>query len=487
VRPANNTTQDNISISLKANAVQDAANNNNTSTSLGNSGRADGAVVLAIDTQEAAPTVALGEDTGSSNSDGITNKAALTVTVDSQVLTYSAYLVANTLQAGATPLIQWRQIDGDAARQTWQDVAITATTMTIPGVLAEGSHSYEVRVKDALGNFSSSTTSSYTLDTQAPTASPTVIVFSGETIRSNDPAWELASGVITLTGGVETGGKWAVAKDGGTPVLLSGAAGTVYTLVEDMNPHSYQIWGVDLAGNTRQTPIQFSATVNPAMLQNPVVVLPDDPLNASGRTLTNNPQARVRNLIPTLNWSYRVDGGAWMTGSGTSFNFSEGTHSYEVRETNAAGTVVASTAVAKTFTLDTIAPARPVLALLGDNGFSSSDLITNNASLRVSNYEAAARLEWRLKTTPATTTWNLATGSSFDLSSLGSGSYTVEVRQTDAAGNISLTGPVSDFTFNYVAPHPTLNLNGQTSTLSYTGAAAVTLYPSILNDNYTFS
>ena len=294
VRPASITTLDNIRISLKtgASAVQDAATspNSSTSTSLGNSGRADGAVVLAIDTQEAAPTVALREDTGSSSSDAITKDAALTVTVDSQLLSYSAYLVANTLQAGATPLIQWRQTDGDAARAAWHDVAITATQMTVPGVLAEGNHSYELRVIDALGNISSSITSSYTLDTQAPAAQPTVIVFSGETLRNNDQPWELASGVISLTGGVEASGKWAIAKDGGTPVLLSSAAGTTYTLDGDLFFHSYQMWGIDLAGNTTQ-PIQFSAIVNPALQRNPVVVLPEDPLNNIGLTITNNPQS----------------------------------------------------------------------------------------------------------------------------------------------------------------------------------------------------
>ena len=486
VRPASNTTQDNLTISLKARAVQDAANNSNTSTSLGNGGRTDGAVVLAIDMQEAAPTVALREDTGSSNSDGITNDAALTVTVDSQLLTYSAYLNANTLQAGATPLMQWRQTDGDSSRAAWHDVAITATQMTIPAVLAEGNHSYEFRVIDALGNISSSTTSSFTLDTVAPAANPTVIVFSGETIRSND-LWDLASGVISLSGGVETGGKWSVAKDGGVPTFLSGSVGTVYNLDADTNSHSYQIRGLDLAGNATLSPITFSAAVNPALLQNPVIGLPEDPLGATGRTLTKNPQALVRRLIPSLAWSYRVDGaGNWIVGTGTSFNFSEGTHSYEVRVTNAAGTVVASTAVAKIFTLDSIAPVRPGLELVADNGISSSDLITNNANLRITNLEAGSTLQWRLKTTPPSTTWNLAS-STFDVSSLGSGTYTVEVRQTDAAGNDSAIGPASDFTFTYVAPHATLNLNGQTSTLSYSGAAAVTLYPSILNDNYTFS
>ena len=407
------------------------------------------------------------------------------MTVDSQLLTYSAYLDANTLQAGATPLIQWRQTDGDAARAAWHSVTITGTTMTIPDVLAEGSHSYEVRVIDALGNISSSTTSSYTLDTVAPAATPTVIVFSGETIRNNE-TWELASGVIYLTGGVEANGQWAIVKDGGTPVLLNGTVGTTYTL-DTVGTHSYSIYGLDIAGNASPNQVNFIASVNPALQRSPVVVLPEDPLNNIGLTITKNPQARVSHLIPTLNWSYRVDAGAWIDGTGTSFNFTEGGHYYEVRQTNAAGTQVSISTFAKFFTLDTMAPARPTLQLVADNGFSSSDLITNNANLRVANYEAGTILEWRLKTTPVTTTWNLATGSSFDLSSLGSGSYTVEVRQTDAAGNISQTGPASDFTFTYVAPHATLNLNGQTSTLSYTGAAEVTLYPSILVDNYSFS
>ncbi|MCX8520521.1 MAG: Ig-like domain-containing protein, partial [Rhodoferax sp.] len=473
VRPANNTTQDNISISLKANAVQDAANNNNTSTSLGNGGRSDGAVLLAVDTQEVAPIIALHAATGLSSSDAITNDAALTVTVDSQVLALSTYLQAHSKQAGAIPLIQWRQMGGNAASAAWHDVAITATQMTLPGVLAEGSHSYEVRVIDALGNISGSSTGSYTLDTVAP-ASPRVSIFTGEIIASGDN-WSLGSGVITLRSGVETDGKWAITKDGGPVTLLSSTTGTTYTLAD--GNHTYHLWGTDLAGNTTAT-ISFPAYVDAALLASMVPSL----MGEDG-ALTST-RAMVVTRIGSF-WSYSVDGGAWTTGTGSSFNLQEGTHSYRVRSNNAQGEQIVLSLV-KTFTLDTTPPAIPVLQLVADNGINSSDFITNNANLRVSNYESGAILEWRQKTTPPTTTWNLASGSSFDLSNLGSGSYTVEVRETDAVGN-SATGPASDFTFTYVAPHPTLNLNGQTSTLSYTGAAAVTLYPSILNDNYTFS
>ena len=100
-----------------------------------------------------APTLALGGDTGSSTTDGLTSNGTVNVA---------------GIEAGAT----WEySLDGGT---TW--TAGTGTSVTLNG---DGAKSLTVRQTDAAGNSGTALTQAYTLDTTAPTASATT-----ETIAS---------------------------------------------------------------------------------------------------------------------------------------------------------------------------------------------------------------------------------------------------------------------------------------------------------------
>ena len=99
----------------------------------------------------------------------------------------------------------------------------------------------------------------------------------------------------------------------------------------------------------------------------------------------------------------------------------------------------------QTLTVDETAPAAPGVALTSDTGSSSSDHITNNPALTLTNIESGAKVEYSLD---GGTTWSISAPT---IAQLVQGSNTVDVRQTDVAGNVSgLTA--FTFTLDTVVP-----------------------------------
>src|SRR6185369_2430802 len=115
----------------------------------------------------------------------------------------------------------------------------------------------------------------------------------------------------------------------------------------------------------------------------------------------------------------------------------------------------------------------PGVSLSSDTGTSGTDHVTKNGTLSLSGIEAGAAVEY---STDSGSTWN----SSF---TAAEGSNTVQVRQTDVAGNTSNVGSLT-FTLDTIAPTaPTVDLFSdtgssnsdhitRTGTLSLTGIEA---------------
>ena len=105
---------------------------------------------------------------------------------------------------------------------------------------------------------------------------------------------------------------------------------------------------------------------------------------------------------------------------------------------------------------DTLAPAAPTLSLAADTGTSTSDRITNNATINVAGLESSATWEY---STNSGTNWTSGSGSSF---SVTAGSYSlgqVRVRQTDQAGNLGAANTsFAAFTVDTTASAPAVAL-----------------------------
>ena len=116
------------------------------------------------------------------------------------------------------------------------------------------------------------------------------------------------------------------------------------------------------------------------------------------------------------------------------FSAVEGLNNVIVRATDVAGN---TNDTAFSFTLDTGAAA-PGVALSNDTGSSSTDQITSDAALTLSGVESGATVEYSID---GGSSWS---SSAPTLAQLVQGSNTVEVRQTDVAGNVSAA---TSFTF----------------------------------------
>src|SRR5690606_14688101 len=127
------------------------------------------------------------------------------------------------------------------------------------------------------------------------------------------------------------------------------------------------------------------------------------------------------------------------------------------RQTDAADNT--SDATSLTLTLDTTVAA-PSLALAQDSNYDS-DGITNEATVNVIGLESDATWQYSINGG----SWTDGVGSSFELSD--EGSFSIQVRQTDVAGNTSSSAGSYSFVLDTTVPDdPSMQLavnSGNTS------------------------
>ena len=169
-------------------------------------------------TNPAAPTVALTTDSGSSNSDHITNVGTLNVT---------------GVEPGA--LVEYSTNGGS----TWTS-SFTAV---------EGLDNVQVRETDVAGNHSTATSFSFTLDTTNP-AAPTVALTTDSGSSNSDHITNV--GTLNVTG-VEPGALVEYSTNGGSTWTSS------FTAVEGLD--NVQVRETDVAGN-HSTATSFSFTLD---------------------------------------------------------------------------------------------------------------------------------------------------------------------------------------------------------------------------------
>ena len=124
--------------------------------------------------------------------------------------------------------------------------------------------------------------------------------------------------------------------------------------------------------------------------------------------------------------------GNWTFNTGT---LAAGNHSLTATATDGNGTSADSTPLS--VTIDVTAPSTPTVALSNDTGSSGSDQVTNDASLTLTGIESGATVEYSLD---GGSNWSTSAPT---LAQLVQGSNTVEVRQTDLAGNVSSAGSLT--------------------------------------------
>ena len=380
-------------------------------------------------TPPATPTFALAEDSGLSDSDGVTKNPKVNV---------------SGLESGST----WQySTDGG---QTWSSPQASTTTSFN---LADGTYDIgkvKVLQTDLAGNnrVSSANTQAITVDTSRP-SSATVTLKTDSGIANNDGI----SNVGTFETYLELGGYLKYSLDGGTSWTTLVSNGTDTKVTFDVPEGRYssgkiQIEWFDKAGNSSGVSTLNRAFVIDKTTPDPVFFFMAADTGASSKDgVTKNPRFNVNiGLEDGATWEYSSDGGkTWkspVSASDNSFELPDGDYAIEqirVRQTDRAGNVSNYSYNGYAITIDTTNPTDGALSLVSDTGSSGSDLVTSDGRL-TTRVEIGGYLEY---TVDGGTNWtrvvNNGTTDSLGIE-LPEGTYSTsqfQFRTFDKAGNTS--------------------------------------------------
>jgi hypothetical protein len=348
-----------------------------------------------------------------------------------------------------------------------QDIYTATFTPNVTNTEAGSVQVTGLSYSDVAGNAgAASNTVSLTGDTLAP-AAPTLALLFDTGISSTD---HITNNPTITYSTPALGDTFLYKVDGG------GFSATVPIFATDHSadgPHTVSVEEVDAAGNI-STPASLSFTLDTVAPGAPTLALAHDTGVSSTDNITSDPTITVTPAEGGGVLLYKADGAASFSATAPSFatdGSADGTHTVSVEQQDAAGNIGAPTSLS--FTLVTIAPAAPTLALLFDTGISSADHITNNPTITFSTPALGDTFLYKVDGGGfSATVPTFATDHSAD------GSHTVSVEQQDAAGNIGAAASLS-FTLDTVAPtvsivadHTAL-LAGQTAALTFTFSEAL--------------
>ncbi len=312
-------------------------------------------VTFTLDKTLAQPTVALSNDSGSSNSDGLTNDASLTFS------TAAADVTRTFTVDGGTP----------------------AASYTAP--TSDGGHTVLVTDTDTAGN-SKNASITFTLDKTL--AQPTAALTSDSGSSDSDGITNDAS-LTFSTAAADVTRTFTV--DGGTPAAS-------YTAPTADGGHTVLVTDTDTAGNSKNASITFTldktAPAATASITGADDNVPADPVTniAQGDTTNDNTPTLKGTITGTLNAGEVVAvydgvarlGNATVNGSDWSFTspgLSNGAHSFTARVEDAAGNMGTASA-AYAFGIDATVPTTTatITSAIDDEPFHTGNVASGNLS-----------------------------------------------------------------------------------------------------------
>ncbi|MEY7906543.1 Ig-like domain-containing protein [Citrobacter cronae] len=407
---------------------------------------ATSSLAFTVDTTLSVPTIDLADasDTGSSNSDNITNDTTPTFTlgnIDADVTSVQVLINGTAYPATLT--------DG-----TW--------TFTAPE-LADGDYSVSVQVTDDAGNVQTSTALTVTVDTSV--AAP-VIALSDDTGTAGDNQTNDATPGFAITTDNDAVSVM-VSIDGGKPVAATKAADGQWhidsTALAD-GDHTIVATVTDLAGNTATSSLAFTVDTT---LSVPTIDLTDasDSGSSNSDNITSDTTpaftlgnidadvTKVQVLINGTAYDAVKAEGKWTF---TAPELADGDYSISVQVTDDAGNVQTSTALA--VTVDTTVAA-PVIALSDDTG-TAGDNQTRDATpgFTVSTDPDVFSVMVSIDGGTPVAATKAADGQwHIDSSALTDGGHTIVATVTDLAGNTA-DSAILTFTVDTTLSVPTIDL-----------------------------
>ena len=426
----------------------------------GNAGAASSALGLTVDqtapTTLAPPDLLAASDSGSSNTDNITNAAT-------QQLSGSA-------TAGDTVSIL---VGG-----------VTVTTVTAAGgswsysaSLSAGSYAITVSATDTAGNVGGTSSAlGLTVDTTAPTTldAPDLLAASDTGVSSTDNI--TSSATQQLSGSATTGSSISILVGGTTLQTVTAAGGSwSYTATLSAGSYAITVSEVDAAGNSGPAStalgVVIDTTAPTVTIGTPDLLASSDSGTSSTDNITNATLPTVSGTSAIANSLVHVLVGGVTVGSVTAS--AAGAWTYTLTSTLAAGTHTITAlsedtagndgpaSAALNIVVDTAAPAAPStlatpdLLASSDDGASNTDNITSVSAPTFSGTNTTGSSLHALLANGVTVgTFTSSAGGTYSVtaSSLAIGSYAITIRELDSAGNASSDSPALNVVINAAAP-----------------------------------
>jgi uncharacterized protein (TIGR03382 family) len=391
----------------------------------GNTGPSSGTNTFTVDTTAPAAPV-------------VTNPADGSVTNDNTP-TYTG-----TAEPGSTVTVI---VDGTPVGTPTANAGGT-WTFTPAVALADGPHTVRATATDGVGNTGpSSGTNTFTVDTTGPTIPVVLTPADGSVTSDNTP---------TYTGTAEAGSTVNVFVDGALAGTTTATAAGTWTLTPATaladGAHTVRATATDTTGNTSPSSNINTFTVDTTPPAAPVVLTPADGSVTNDTTPAYSGTAEPGSMVTVI-----VDGalvGTTTANAGGTWTFTpavalaDGAHTVRATATDGAGNTGPSSST-NTFTVDTTAPAAPVVTTPADGTVTSDNTPTYTGTA-----EPGSTVTVIVDGTPVGTptanaggTWTFTPAVA-----LADGPHTVRATATDGAGNTSLSSNTNAFVVDTLAP-----------------------------------
>ncbi|RZL50076.1 MAG: T9SS type B sorting domain-containing protein [Pedobacter sp.] len=334
-------------------------------------------------------------------------------------------------------------------------------TFTPTTSLADGIVAITTKAKDAAGNTSSSSTSfTFTVDTQAPNA-PIITSVDGKITQN----FITTNNKPILTGTAEPGSIIEVFNGTTSLGFVTVAANGTYTFTSSTSfPDGNYILNLktkDAAGNISSSSANFNFTIDATAPNAPVITSVDAKTTQNFATSNNRPVTlgTAENLASVELFNGTTSFAVITANAIGNFTFTpaanqpDGSYALTAKAKDAAGNVSVASA-SFSFRIDTSVPLAPTITSVdakSSQGFTTG----NNRPIILGTAEAAASVELFNGTTSLGIVNATATGSyTFTpISALPDGNYVLTAKAKDAANNLSIASSTFSFTIDTKAPN----------------------------------
>ncbi|HEY3806429.1 MAG TPA: LamG-like jellyroll fold domain-containing protein [Kofleriaceae bacterium] len=383
-----------------------------------------------VPAKQAPSDGSLAADSGSSSPIG--SNGPLDTTIDTEPALFSNVALAQfTFHSNDSTATFECVIDTQAAQPCSSPFAQT---------LADGSHTFSVRAEDGNGSVDD-TPAEYvwTIDTVPPDTMLTVAPPASDNSVMVEFDFTSNEDNTTFECSLDNAG------------FVACASGSLFGPVGN-GPHTFAVRARDRAGNVDPTPATYSWTVDTSTPDTQI----DSGPTGSTRTTTASFTFTSPDAGAGATFQCSLDGAAFAacTSPFTTPTLAQGSHTFEVRVTDAVGNVDPTPAT-RTWIVDLTPPDTTIVS--GPTG----TVPVASASFTFSSSESNSTFSCSLDGVPAA-----ACTSPFNVENLAQGAHTFTVVATDAAGNVDPTPATRSWTVDTIAPTISISsgpANGSTS------------------------